>query len=237
MHTYIRRAWLPLLFLLAAFGISSLRAQQFSPTEDLNMTPEKASELLKTHWTFLRDATEDLFKRVDKRAEFETSEEFTRRVVKEKQTYNAKIDEHIKDTKLNRRMFGVLLKANLKEYDANTGVYALTCDGRVEAPYDIPVLVCSVPSNPYVSLADTTAGGYRLSKLYLKFTPDFKWTVSRTVAMDAKHSDPNMFFKLRFVLDVSQHEITDKAVIRIIPVDIQLVDQAKRLQYWVRTLR
>ena len=237
MQTSIRWAWLPLLLLLFASSTTRLAAQQFSPTEDLNMTPEKTTELLKTHWTFLRDATEGLFKRIDKRAEFETSEEFTRRAVKEKQVYNAKIDEHITDAKLNRRMFGVLLKATLKEYDPNTGVYILTCDSHAEVPYDIPSLICSVPVNPYVALTDTTQGGYRLSKLYMKFDPDFKWTVSRSVAMEAKRTEGTIYFKLRFVLDIAQHEITDKAVIRIIPVDIQLVDQSRRLQYWVRNLR
>jgi hypothetical protein len=236
MKTNIRWAWIPVLLLLA-WCAPSLKAQQFSPTEDLNMTPEKTAELFKTHWTVLRDATEDFFRRIEKRGEFETSDEFVRRAEREKETYSAKVDAHIKETKINRRMFGVLLKATLQSYDANTGVYSVICVDNVNAPYDTPVLMCTIPSNAYVGMMDTTQGGYRNSKLYLKFDPDFKWSAPRKVAFAAKGDEGNIYFKLRFVLDISQHDITDKAYIRIIPIDLRLVNQGQHLQYWRQDLR
>lgn len=236
MKTSTRWFWLLVSFLLLSSS-SPLSAQQFSPTEDLNMTPEKTTEVLKTHWTFLRDVTEQFFKSIEKRGEFETSEEFLTRVEREKIAYNAKIEVHIKDNKINKRMFGILLKANLSSFDANAGVYDVTCLTSVELPYDIPQLFCTLPPSSLVELKDTTQGGYRMSKLFLKFDPAFKWTVDRKVALEAKANEANMYFKLRFVLDLTQKNITDKALIRIIPVDVRLVDQNLRKQYWLQTLR
>lgn len=236
MKTSIRWSGLLIAFLLV-WNSSRTSAQQFSPTEDLNMTPEKTTEVLKIHWTFLRDATESLFKVIEKRGEFETSEEFVVRTEREKQVYNGKIDQYIKDNKINKRMFGILLKANLTSYDANTGIYDVSCVTTVELPYDIPQLISTISPNAFVGLKDTTLGGYRMSKLYLKFDPSLKWSVDRRVAMDAKGNEGNMFFKLRFVLDLTQRNITDKALIRILPVDLRLVDQNARKQYWMQTLR
>jgi hypothetical protein len=236
MKTTIRWAWIPVVCLIAWNAVPA-RAQQFSPTEDLNMTPEKAGELFKAHWTFLRDATEDFFKRIEKRGEFETSDEFTARAVREKQAYNEKVDTYIKDMKLKKRMFGVLLKASLKTFDANTNVYTVVCTDNVDAPYDIPVLMTIVPQNPYVGLIDTTQGGYRHSKLFLRFDPDFKWNTTRQIAFAAKGSEANLYFKLRFVLDIEQHDITDRAYLRIMPIDVRLVNQAQRTQYWKADLR
>jgi hypothetical protein len=236
MKTSTRWFWLLVSFLLL-LSSSPLSAQQFSPTEDLNMTPEKTTEVLKVHWTFLRDVTEQFFKSIEKRGEFETSDEFLIRVEQEKVAYNGKVDGYIKDNKINKRMFGILMKANLRSYDANAGVYEVTCTTPVELPYDIPKLFCTVPPSSLVGLKDTTQGGYRMSKLFLKFDPAFRWAVNRKVAVEAKANEGSMFFKLRFVLDLTQKNITDKALIRIIPVDVRLVDQNLRKQYWMQTLR
>jgi hypothetical protein len=236
MKTSIRWSGLLIAFLLV-WNSSRLPAQQFSPTEDLNMTPEKTTEVLKIYWTFLRDATEQFLKSIEKRGEFETSDEFLVRAEREKLGYNAKVDQYIKDNKINKRMFGVLLKANLSTFDANTGIYDVTSSTTVELPYDIPQLVSTITPNAFAGLKDTTLGGYRMSKLYLKFDPSMKWAVDRRVAMDAKASEGNMFFKLRFVLDLTQKNITDKALIRILPVDLRLVDQNARKQYWIQKLR
>lgn len=235
MKTLIRWTWLP-LFLFTCVT-SRVSAQQFSPTEDLNMTPEKTTEVLKTHWTVLRDLTAEYFKSVEQRGEFETTEEFNFRSLREREAYSAKVEAHIKEHKINKRMFGVLLKARLVSYDANTGVYDITCDTSVEFPYDIPNLITTIAPNDFVGLTDTTRGGYRMSKLYLTFDPVFKWSVDRSIAMDAKSSEGNLFFKFRFVLDLSQRNIMDKAVIRVLPVDIQLVDQNQRRFFWKQNLR
>lgn len=229
------RLIIPAVLLLALASGHGL-AQQPSPSEDLNMMPEQVTTLLKQHWTFLRDATDAFLKQIEKRGEFETSQEFADRVDREKQAYNARITAHIKESKLDKRLFGVLLKASLVSYNADAHIYAVACPTVVVLPYDIPTLVCEVPPNAYVGLADTIQGGYRTSQLFLKLTPNFSWKASRDVASSAKADEASIFFKIRFKLDISQTNFTDKAIIRILPRDVSLVNQAKRLQYWRHNL-
>ncbi len=226
------RFFFPLLIILLLIGERRGLAQQPSSAEDLNMMPEQVTRLLKEHWTFLRDATDAFLKTIEKKGDFETTEEFATRVSREKGAYIAKVNAHIKEAKLDKRLFGVLLKATLKSYDADTRIYTVGCPTFVELPYDIPTLVCQIPPNPYVAMDDTTQGGYRTSRMYLKFAPDFLWKASRDVAMAAKQDEASVYFKVRFRLDLSQSGFTDKAIIRILPQDVLLVDQSKRLLYW-----
>ncbi len=224
-----------LLLLLLVAGGRGL-AQQPSPTEDLNMMPDQVTTLLKEHWTFLRDATDAFLKTIEKKGDFETTEEFQARVEREKNAYIAKVSAHIKEAKLDKRLFGVLLKASLKSYDADARIYTVASPTFVQLPYDIPTLICQIPPNPYVAMDDTIEGGYRTSRMYLKFSPDFLWKTSRDVAMGAKQDQEGVFFKIRFRIDLSQVGFTDKAIIRIIPQDVLLVNQNKRLLYWSHRL-
>jgi hypothetical protein len=224
------------LSLLVMASLSSLRAQQQNSPDDV-LTPEAFSTILKDEWIYLRDATDQLVKDTEKRGEFETSPEFQARVARTRQLFLEKLNGRIKDTKMGSRVFSVWFKATLASYDADAGIYAVTCSETAEAPYDIPTVGCTIPSNAYVEMADSIRGGYRTSSIRLKFHPNFQWMVARNEAMAAKAGEQNIFFRVRFTVNMSQEKITTKARIRIIPTEISLIDQQNKYVFWKEVLR
>jgi hypothetical protein len=220
----------PAILLLISSLVSSL-AQQ-SVYQDDELTPIDFGTILKNEWIFLRDATDQLLKDTEKRGEFETTPEFQARVIRTRQQYVESINNHIKEAKLSKRIFSVWFKATLESYNADAGIYSLTCASTAEAPYDIPSVECSIPLNPYVDIADSIRGGYRTSTIFLKFQPDFQWSVARTEAQAAKNSEQQIFFRLRFVLDISQDNISAKAKFKIIPKEIALMHLQNKFIYW-----
>jgi hypothetical protein len=216
--------------------MSLAKAQQ--PTyQDDNLSPESFSILLKDEWVYLRDAIDQLNKETEKRGEFETTPEFQARAARAKQLFLDKLNGRIKETKLDRRLFGVWFKATLVSYDADAGVYSVSCATTVEAPYDIPTVECFIPDNPYVEKADSIRGGYRTSSLRLKFNPDFKWTVARNDAMTAKSNEPNIYFKVHFEVNVKQEDFSTQALLKIIPKDITLINQVNKFMYWKEEIK
>jgi hypothetical protein len=227
-------ALLSLLLILLPF---SATAQQSPSFQDDEMSPESFTKILKEEWTYLRDSIDQLDKRTAARGEFETTPEFQIRTARERQGFLEKLNKHIKDTKMDSRIFGVWFKAALVSYDADAGVYAVQCSATVEAPYDMPTVVCSIPPNQYVGLADSVLGGYRTSKIYLKFDTVFSWTVGRRDAMTAKEHEKDIFFKVHFAVNLSQKGFTNRAIIQIIPKDIALMNQADKHVYWMEEIR
>ncbi len=218
-------------FLLLILPLSAV-AQQPSTFQDDDLSPEAFTNILKVEWTYLRDSIDALNKRTALRGEFETTAEFQTRTARERQSFLDKLNKRIKDGKMDSRIFGVLFKSSLVSYNADASLYTVQCSATVEAPYDIPTVICSIPSNQYVGLADSILGGYRTSKIYLKFDTVFNWSVGRKDAMKAKENERNLAFKVHFAVDLSQSSFMNQAVIRIIPKDIALIDQANKHVYW-----
>jgi hypothetical protein len=218
-----------LLVLLTA-AVQMAQAQQ-PAFQDEDLTPELFTLIMKDEWTYLREATDQLIKEMGNRDEFETTKEFQSRASKARQTFLEKLNEHIKNAKLERRVFGVWFKAELVQYDADAGVYSVISPTRVEAPYEIPTTGCIIPTNPYVALSDSIQGGYRQSRIYLKFNPDFKWTVARNEAKTAKSNESSMYFKLHFVLNLTLDNSQNRGLIKIIPKDILLMNQSNKFIY------
>jgi hypothetical protein len=230
------RQILPLLLFLF-FGSFPVEAQQPNTSRDDELQPEAFTTILKYEWMYLRDGVDQLNKETEKRGEFETTPEFQDRVARLRRTFLDKLNAHIKDNKLEQRLFGVWFKAKLVSYDADVGIYSVKCDTNVEAPYNIPTVTCFIPPNPYVDLADSILGGYRTSKIYLKFDPDFKWTVARDDAMAAKGTEGNIVFKVHFILNITQEGFTNQALLRIIPKDIMLMNQSNKYVYWKEEIK
>jgi hypothetical protein len=218
-----------LLVLLTAM-VQLAQAQQPAFQDD-ELTPELFSLILKDEWTYLREATDQLIKETGNRDEFETTSEFHARAAKARQTFTDKLNGHIKDVKLEKRIFGVWFKASLVQYDADAGVYSVKSPTRVEAPYEIPTTGCIIPKNPYVGLSDSIQGGYRESRIYLKFDPDFKWTVARNEAIKAKSSESAMYLKVHFILNLILDNSQNRGLLKIIPKDLTVMNQTNKFIY------
>ena len=217
-----------LVFLLATVQMAQAQQPAF---QDDELTPDLFSLILKDEWTYLREATDQLIKETGNRDEFETTSEFHARAAKARQTFMEKLNGHIKDAKLERRVFGVWFKAALVQYDADAGVYSVKSPTRVEAPYEIPTTGCIIPKNPYVGLSDSIQGGYRESRIYLKFDPDFKWTVARNDAMKAKSNESAMYLKVHFVLNLMLDNSQNRGLLKIVPKDMLVINQANKFIY------
>jgi hypothetical protein len=231
MNEHRRRGAALFSFLLLISPFTAI-AQQAPSFQDDDLSPESFTNILKGEWTYLRDSIDQMNKRTAVRGEFETTSEFQVRTARERQGFLEKLNKHIRDNKMDSRIFGVLFKASLVSYNADAGVYAVQCAATVDAPYDIPTVVCFIPANPYVGLADSILGGYRTSKIYLKFDSVFNWTVGRKEAMNAKQNERNLSFKVHFAVDLSQNNFMNQAIIKIVPKDIALIDQADKHVYW-----
>jgi hypothetical protein len=122
----------------------------------------------------------------------------------------------------------VWFKTTLIKYDADAGVYAINSPTTVEAPYEIPTVNCIVPHNPTVGLSDSIQGGYRTSRVYLKFNPDFKWTVARNEAVKAKGAESSIYFKVHFVLQLTLDNSINRGLLKIVPTDMLIMNQENK---------
>ncbi len=227
---------LVLLFIFITSTCQLANAQQPAYQDD-DLLPDLFTLILKEEWEYLRNATEQLDKETGTRGEFETTPEFHSRAVRARQTALEKLNAHIKENKLDKRVFGVWFKLNLESYDADAGIYSVKCPTIVEAPYDIPTVVCSTPPNQYVEMSDSIRGGYRKASIHFKFDPDFKWKVSRNDAMGAKADEANVYFKVLFNINMTLANLPTKATLRIIPRNISIVNKNTKYVYWKENIR
>jgi hypothetical protein len=219
------------------FAAASVQVQQQSKIEEENFKSEDFTKLLKDEWSFLKDATDEYLASVSMKTEFETSKEFADRAAKLKSAYVNKVSGHLKEKKLDRRTFNVLFKTTLVKFDADLLQYRIACSGTVEAPYDIPSLHCIVPTNPYVILSDSVNRGFRTSSLRIRFAPSYRWKVNRDEARVAKNEEPGIYFKIQFVIDMSQEDMVKQAHLRIIPKRITMVNDGSHKIYWTEELK
>jgi hypothetical protein len=218
-------------------GIVQFAAAQQPSYQDDDLSPDAFSLILKDEWVYLRDATEQLEKETGQRGEFETTAEFQTRSAQARKTFLVKLNGHIKEMKLDHRVLGVWFKATLISYDADAGIYTLKCQTTVQAPYDIPTVECSVPTNQYVGMSDSVKGGYRTPAIRLSFEPDFKWKAARNDAVAAKGSEQNIFFKVHFSLDITQDVYSSRTRMRIVPKDIILMNKANNNIFWKQEIK
>jgi hypothetical protein len=222
---------------LSFHGVGNLQAQQQPQIQEETVKPEDFTKLLKDEWSYLKDATDEFLASTSKKTEFETTKEFGDRVSRLKSAYVNKITAHIKEKKLDRRLFNVMFKTSLVLFDADLQQYRIACSGTVEAPYDIPTLRCLVPKNPYVFLSDSVNRGFRTSSLRIRFAPTYHWKVSREDARAAKSDEANIFFKVQFVVDMNQEDMVKEAHLRMIPKRISMVNDASQKIYWTEDLK
>lgn len=212
-------------------------AQQTSLAADENMKPEAFTQVLKTEWTFLRDEMDAFVTSIKTKDEFETTSEFEQRKARQRADFSAKLQNRINDQKFNKRVLKVLFKATPKQYDADTEEYLITCTETIEAPYNIPTVICNIPPNKYLMLSDSVERGFRFSKISFSFGTEFKWHVTRDIAKMAKAAQNNLYFRVHFVISLEvNHDGAPQAVLNIIPKHIELVDVQKNQVFWKEAL-
>jgi hypothetical protein len=229
MRTFLRDVIRHTTFLLTLVLIPSLLSSQSTqatpstPLPEDNLSPADFTTILKEAWTFLKDETDNYAKTVGKKTEFETTAD--------------RVTKFIKDKKFDQRVIGVILKADLEQYDADNQIYSIACRSTIEAPYNLPAVSTEIFANAYVGLADTIKKGYRASSIHLKFNPYFRWQVARDIAKSAKNDDASVFFKVRFKIDMGQGEMKKGARFAVVPKQIMLINQRTNTVYWEQTLR
>lgn len=216
-----------------------LLAQQVPHPEERpedNLKPEEFTNIVKEAWIFLKDETEALLNASAKKTEFETTQEFEQRVADLRRQYLGKVTRYYKEKKFDQREFGVLFKADLVSYDADTQTYTLTSKTVVEIPYDIPWLQVNLDDNPLVALADSIARGYRSTSMYLKMNPPLRFEVPRDLAKSVKADEGDLYFRVRLTLNTLQENFKNEAVITMYANSIQLFNRRTNLIYWEQRL-
>ena len=223
--------------LCAGLAVTACQVQLFAqqpapaPAEEI-LTPEDLTRILKEEWQFLKEETDAFLASTNQRAEFETKGEFDERVARQKQIYLSKVNSHIAEKKFDKRKLAVLFKAVLVSYQTDLQRYSISAGSVVEAPYNAPTIKCSVAPNAYLGLSDSVRSGYRTSQLYLKFRPNFMWKTGRDNAQQAKNEEAVLFFKVNFVLDLTQVEMKKQANLKIVPKEISLINQSNQQKFW-----
>jgi len=243
MRTLLRETIRQIALLVTLVVIPSLLSSQTpqpkpsTPLPEDNIAPIEFTAMLKEAWTFIKDESENYTNVIGKRTEFETTAEFEKRSVVARQQYLAKIAKYAKDRKFDQRVIGVVLKANLNQYDADNQVYSVSSASAIEAPYNIPTVTTEIPQNAYVGLADSIRMGYRTSSIHLKFNPYFRWQVGRDIAKATKEDEANIFFRIRFKVDMSQGETRKGSRFTVVPKQVMLFNQKTNTVYWEQTIR
>lgn len=232
----MRKLFVSALGLLVACLIPGVLVGQEAAQQTLNpdeyMKGEDFTKILKDEWSYLKDATDEYLAATKSKSEFETSKEYADRIARTKAVYVAKINSHIQEKKFDKRVFGVLFKASLVSYNADLQQYLITSSESVEAPYDIPTLQCIVPKNPFVALTDSVNRGFRTSALRVRIPQNYRWSVSIDEAKAAKGDEGNIYYQVRFVLDLRQDDMTKQAKLRIIPTQISMLNLSSHKIYW-----
>ena len=244
MRRLVHRGWLAFAFIAAAFFTpEQLLAQAQADTaaaarkaDAEEVTAEEFTATLKQVWSFLKAETEAYLESVSTKGEFETSADFERRVTDARRQYYSKIVTYSRDQKLDKSFYWIPFKALLKSYDADAQVYRVESVGQIDAPYNIEAVQCEVPSNPYLALADSIKMGYRASILYLKFRPDFKWSAAPDEARAAKTDEDGVIFRVKVRIDIESPDVTKRAILEIVPKEIQLMNTKTHQVYWQRSL-
>lgn len=216
-------------------GQQQAAPQRSAPATE-EMTAEAFTALLKQIWGFLQTETQAYRDHIDRKDEFETTEQYEQRRLDRRRQYLANVVKYSRNENLPARSFWIPFKASLLTYDADAQVYQVASSGLVQAPYNIPLLETTVAPNQYLALADSISRGYRTSTLYLKFKPSFAWKIAPAEARAAKEDPESLGFRVRVAIDIESMEGRDRARLRIVPREVQLIDTKTLKIFWQESL-
>ena len=230
-----RSACILVLVLLAAPFVSAQEAGHVE-NPDANLAPADFTNIVKEAWIYLKNETESFLNNTAKKTEFETTQEFEKRVADLRKKYLDNVTKFSTDKKFDKREFGILFKANLVSYDADTKTYMVSSNSTVEIPYDIPYLQVGMTNNALVGLTDSVARGYRSTTMYLKMKPPLHYEVPLDLAKTAKADQGDLFFLVKLTVNMLQENFTKEAQITMSAHHIELFNRRTKLVYWESNL-
>lgn len=229
----------PLFFLVFLVPVASRTQQTPSPPapQEETMMPQDFTNLLKEIWSFLKTETEGYLASSASKGEFETAREFERRVTDSRQQALSRVIKFSRDQKLDQRVIAVLFKASLGSYDADKSVFGISSTTIIDAPYNIPSVQCQIRKNSYVHLADSIRSGYRTSSLYINLPKGHRWQVGRDLARTAKAEEENIYFRVKFMVDIEKSDLRKQAILELVPKELALVNNVTNKIFWAVPIR
>lgn len=239
MNCTLRRMMVPvfLLALIVPVGLMAQQADQPAAPQEETMMPQDFTNLLKEIWSFLKAETDNYLASIAAKGEFETAREFERRVADSRQQAISKIIKHSRDQRLDQRTISVLFKASLGTYNADKNLFPISSTTVIDAPYNIPTVQCQMRKNPYVYLADSIRSGYRTSSLYIKLPKGHRWQVGRDLARTAKAEEENVYFRVKFMVNIEKSDLKKYAILEFVPREIALINNATSKVFWAVPIR
>ena len=226
------------ILVLVLLAVPFVSAQEASHVEspDANLAPADFTDIVKGAWIFLKNETESYLNNTAKKTEFETTQEFEKRVADLRKKYLDNIAKFSNDKKFDKREFGVLFKANLLSYDADSKTYTVSSNTTVEMPYDIPYLQVNMTNNALVALTDSVARGYRSTTMFLKMKPPLHYEVPLDMAKTAKADQGDLYFRVKLTFTMLQENFTKQAQMTFASHYIELFNRRTNLVYWESNL-
>lgn len=219
------------LFASQLFAQDVLKQYNFSQP----LPPDVCGDVIKLVWDEMRKYAVESVEAQSSKSEFESTAAFQERLQKIHNQITEKLQKFSSDSKLDTRVFTVLLKAEFDHYDADQERYSIRSTSKVQATpsKDFIKLVCA--PNQYVDVTEVNESGYRRSYFSMKNKPDFVWYVNNQIAKTAKQKEQNIYFKLLFKLNIDSSN-PNTMVLRIIPTKMSLVDTADNFTYWTEEI-
>ncbi len=199
------------------------------------LSADQFGETMKIIWEEVKNNVDAFYAKFSTKREFESTAAFENRIQRERNQMAMQIQKIISDNMLDSRQFIVSMKARLIKYDADNQTYSITSPNKANLPPSKDHIRFTCSNNSYVTVQEKNEAGYRRSYLVLKTKPDFTWYVDPQMALKAKNSEGNLYFKMWFslVIDISKPEYVN---IQLIPKKISLVDTAQNFTYWTEEL-
>ena len=227
------------VWLLAAMVVSSVSPAQ-SPMQKYasaeSLTTEQFADVVKSVWDELKKAADEYNGAMKSKNEFETTQEFQARIQHERDAYWGKIVKFNDENKIQEHSYPVLLKVELRTYDADKQAYAIGSSSAIIVPPSGERVAVACAPNPFVLIRESKKRGYKYAHIVANTEPSFIWHVNNELARTAKSSEHNIFLKVWFTVDITQRLVGTSARLSIIPTKISLINSGDNTTYWTEII-
>ncbi len=227
-------AWLLVAMVVSSVSFAQSPVQKYADAESL--TNEQFADVVKSVWDELKKASDEYTNAMKSKNEFETTQEFQARIRNERDTFWKTIVKFNDDNKIGEHIFPVLLKVDLRAYDADKQTYTIQSPTSITVPPSGERVAVTCVPNPYVLIRESKKRGYKYAHIVANTDPEFIWHVNNDLARAAKGSEQNIFFKVWFKFDITQQLVGGSAHLSIIPVKISLINTGDKTSYWTDTI-
>jgi len=220
------------LFSLPVFAQTAL--QKYAASETL--TGEQFADVVKSVWDELKKASDEYAAEMGSKNEFETTQEFQARIRTQRDAYWGKIVKFNDANKIGEHQHAVLVKVDLRTYNADKQTYAIRASSSIIVPPSGERVAVSCTPNPYVLIRESKKRGYKYAHIVLNTDPEFIWHVNNELARAAKSSEAMIYFKVWFRFDITQPLANNTARMSIVPTKIALINTGDNTVYWTDTI-